>query len=201
MKKESELLLIVTVILACTGIVMVYSSSSCYAYDKFNDSAYFFKRHIAHFIIGLLCAAFVSRIDYRKFKNYSRILLGAAILSLMAALVPGIGHEAGGAKRWIKLGFIGFQPSEFTSLFLIIYLADILERKQECIRDFFHGFMPPLAVSGFLVLLIIIQPDLGSAVAIMAVSVVMIFAAGENMAYLIPFALFSAGIFSRQFYE
>ena len=195
MKKESELLLIVTVILACTGIVMVYSASSCYAYDKFNDSAYFFKRHIAHFIIGLLCAAFVTRIDYRKFKNYSRILLGAAILSLIAALIPGIGHEAGGAKRWIKLGFIGFQPSEVTSLFLIIYLADILERKQECIRDFFHGFMPPLAVSGFLVLLIIIQPDLGSAVAIMAVSAIMMFASGANMVYMIPFALFSVPIF------
>ena len=105
----------------------------------------------------------------------------------MLALLPGIGREAGGAKRWVKLGFIGFQPSEFTGFFLIVYVADILDRKQPVIRSFLRGFMPPLTILGFSVLLILLQPDLGSSVCILAVGLIMMFVAGVNMAYFLPF--------------
>ena len=130
MKKEAQGILIVTMILICVGIVMVYSSSSCYAYDKFQDSAFYLKRHIVHFIIGLVLAAFALKFDYRKIKEHAKILLLISFVALILVLVPGIGHEAGGAKRWIRVSFLGFQPSEFAGLFLIIYLADALERKQ-----------------------------------------------------------------------
>lgn len=191
MKKEGQRLLIITTILICIGIVMVYSSSSWYAYEKFNDASFYLKRHIAHFIIGLVLASFVIKLDYKKIRDHTKVLLAISIFSLILVLVPGIGHEAGGAKRWIKFGAVGFQPSEFTGLFLIIYLADLLERKQTCIRSFFHGFMPPLVVSGIVVLLILLQPDLGTAFMLFAVSIVMMFVSGTNMLHLMPFVLVS----------
>ena len=192
MKKESQQLLIIAAILACIGIVMVYSSSSCYAYEKFHDSAFYLKRHIAHFVIGLISAVFVARLDYRKIKKYAKILFAVSLLSLILVLLPGIGHEAGGAKRWFRLGGLGFQPSELAGLFLIIYLADILHRKETYIRNFFYGFLPPIAASGIVVLLVILQPDLGNAVMILTVAIIMLSIAGANMAHFLPFLFFSA---------
>ena len=173
---------------------MIYSASSCYAYEKFHDSSFYLKRHILHCIAGLLLARFIMKHDYRALRKYSKVLLMASIFTLILALVPGIGHEAGGAKRWIKLGFIGFQPSEFSGLFLIFYIADILDRKALVVRNFLYGFIPPLTVLGFTVLLILLQPDLGSAVSILIVGLIMMFAAGVNMAHIIPFLLMAAPI-------
>lgn len=187
MKKEGQSLLIITTILICIGIVMVYSSSSYYAYERFHDSAFYLKRHLMHCLIGLALAWFIIKSDYRKIRNYTKILLSLAVLSLVLVLLPKIGHEAGGAKRWIKLWGWGFQPSEFVGLFLIIYLADVLERKQFYIKSFFHGFAPPLIISGIVVLLILLQPDLGSALTLLAVSVIMLFVSGANMMHLVPF--------------
>ncbi len=192
MKKESQQLLIVTVTLICMGIVMIYSSSSCYAYEKFYDSAFYLKRHILHFIIGLVLALFIAKFGYRKIKDYTRVLFIVSLFSLILVLLPGIGHEAGGAKRWLRLGGLGFQPSEFAGLFLIIYLADLLERKETYIKNFFYGFLPPLIISGVIVSLILLQPDLGNAVMIFTVAIIMIFIAGANMVHFLPFLLLSA---------
>ncbi|MBU1852665.1 MAG: putative lipid II flippase FtsW [Candidatus Omnitrophica bacterium] len=189
MKKESQFLLIVVAVLVCIGIVMVYSSSSCYAYERFHDSAFYLKRHILYFMIGLALSLFVLKFDYKKIRKSSKILLALSVFSLVVVFLPGIGHAAGGAKRWIKLGILSFQPSEFAGLFLIIYLADILERKQHLIRNFFYGFMPPLIISGVVVLLILLQPDLGNAVALLAVVLIMLFASGANMMHVVTLVL------------
>ena len=103
--------------------------------------------------------------------------------------MPGIGHASGGAKRWVKLGVLSFQPSEFAGLFLIIYLADLLERKQHIIRNFFYGFMPPLIITGVVVLLIVLQPDLGNAIALLAVALIMMFASGANMMHIVTLVI------------
>ncbi|MDP6685494.1 MAG: FtsW/RodA/SpoVE family cell cycle protein, partial [Candidatus Omnitrophota bacterium] len=134
MKRDPQKLLIITTILICIGIVMVYSSSSPYAYDRHYDSAYYLKRHLIHFLIGLALALFVKKTGYKNIRKHSKVLLALAILSLVTVLAPGIGREAGGARRWVRLGFLGFQPSEFAGLFLIVYLADALERKQSYLK-------------------------------------------------------------------
>ena len=195
MKKETQNLLITATILICAGIVMVYSSSSIYAYEKFHDSSFYLKRHLAHFLIGLALAIFFINYDYMKIKKSARVLIFISILILVAVLIPGIGHKAGGARRWIKLGFLGFQPSEFVGLFLIVYLSDLLERKQPHIRNFLYGFLPPFLVSGFVVLLILLQPDLGSAIALLIVSLIMLFASGVNALHFAPFMALAAPVF------
>lgn len=195
MKKDSQQLLIITTILVCIGIVMIYSSSSCYAYEKFQDSAFYLKRHIVHFVIGLILALFIAKTNYRKIKHYTKVLFALSLLSLVLVLLPGIGHEAGGAKRWFRLGVLGFQPSEFAGLFLIIYLADLLERKSPLIKNFFYGFLPLLVASGAVVLLILLQPDLGNAAMLLVVSIVMFFVAGANMVHFFPFLFLSVPAF------
>lgn len=195
MKKDAQRLLVVTSLLTSIGIVMVYSSSSYHAYEIFYDSAFYLKRHLLHFLIALSAGIFLYRFDYRKIRDYTKPLLLISISSLIIVLIPGIGYEAGGARRWLRLGFLGFQPTEFAGLFLIIYLADILERKQVSIRDFFDGFLPPLIIVGITTLLILAQPDLGSGVTIMIISLVMMFVAGVNMIYLVPFLAASLPVF------
>ncbi len=189
MEKEAQRLLIVTTLLICIGIVMIYSSSSSYAYEKFHDSTFYLKRHMANFIIGLIFSFFVTCLDYRKIKKFTKPLIIISIFSLALVFIPGIGREAGGARRWIKFGPIGFQPSEFVGLFLIIYLADILERKQHCIKSFFYGFMPPFMVSAFIVFLVLLQPDLGNAIMFFALLIIMFFVSGINMAHFLPFII------------
>ena len=189
LNRDSQHLLIITTILLCIGIVMIYSASSCYAYEQYNDSSYYLKRHLVHFTFGLLLAGFFLKRDYKGLKKYAKVLLAVSLVGLVLALLPGIGHEAGGAKRWVKLGFIGFQPSEFAGFFMIVYIADILDRKQPVIRNFMQGFMPPLMILGFSVLLILLQPDLGSSVCILSVGLIMMFVAGVNMAYFLPFLI------------
>ena len=186
MKEDAQRLLIIVTILICIGVIMVYSSSSCYAYERFNDSAFYLKKHVMHFMIGLVLAIFAVRFDYRKIKKHAKILLAISIFSLILVLLPGIGHEAGGARRWVRIGILGFQPSEFAGLFLIIYLADGLERKQTYIRNFFYGFLPLLLISGIVVSLILMQPDLGTAVVFLALSIIMLFVSGANMLHLFP---------------
>lgn len=195
LNRESQRLLIVSTILICVGIVMIYSASSYYAYEKFNDSAFYLKRHFIHALAGMALALFFVTFDYKRLRSYSRLLLGLSLFGLVLALLPGIGHASGGAKRWVRLGFIGFQPSEFAELFLIIYMADLLDRKEHCIRNFFQGFLPALVIMGMATLLILLQPDLGSAAALMAVLLVMMFAAGANTAQLLPFLLPAVPVF------
>jgi cell division protein FtsW len=195
LNRDSQHLLIIATILICIGIVMIYSASTCYAYEQYNDSAYYLKRHLMHVTLGLLVARFFLKKDYKNLKKYAKVFLAISIAGLVLAFIPGISHEAGGAKRWVKLGFIGFQPSEFAGFFLIVYIADILDRKQPVIRSFMQGFMPPLMILGFSVLLILLQPDLGSSICIIVVVLIMMFVSGVNMAYFLPFLILAIPAF------
>ncbi|MFH1782694.1 MAG: putative lipid II flippase FtsW [Candidatus Omnitrophota bacterium] len=187
LSKDASILLIVTMLLICLGIVMVYSASSCNAYEDSYDSAFYLKRHLINFSVGLVLFLLVYRVNYLRIKNYTKWLLAFSVISLLVVFLPGIGHEAGGARRWIKIGPIGFQPSELSCLCLILYLADLLERKELFIKNILYGFMPPLVISGSIVFLVLLQPDLGTAVTLLTVSVLMMFAAGANMMYFLPF--------------
>lgn len=184
-------LLSITLILLCIGIVMIYSSSSIYAMEQYKDSFFFLKRHLAFIGIGLLFAFLVMVMDYMKLRKIAKPLLIVSIFLLLLVLVPGIGREVSGAQRWFRFKFISFQPSELASLAVIIYIADFLCRKENCIRDFWKGFLPPMFVLGVVSVLILMQPDLGTAVAICTVVFIMIYISGIKLAYLVSLFLIS----------
>ena len=181
----------VTVVLICVGIVMIYSSSSIYAWEKYGDSFFFLKRHLAFLAIGAMLAFLAMCVDYRKLQEISKPLLAVSFLLLMLVLVPGIGREVSGAQRWFRFKFISFQPSELAVLAVIIYTADFVSRKQNLLRDFWKGFMPPMFVLGSTAMLILMQPDLGTTVSLGIVVMVMVFAAGTRITYLVSLFLLS----------
>jgi cell division protein FtsW len=179
------------VILLCVGVVMIYSSSSIYAWEIYKDSAFFLKRQIVFAVIGIFLALLVMMHDYRKLRAYAKPLLALSILMLIMVLVPGIGREVSGAKRWFRFKFLSFQPSEFASMAMIIYVADFISRKEKAMRSFLKGFLPPVAVLGVIAFMFLLQPDLGSTLALSVVVFIMLFVAGTRVTYLVGVFLMS----------
>lgn len=181
----------VSIILICVGIVMIYSASSIYAWERYKDGFFFLKRHLVFLLIGLLLTFAVMSVDYKKIRRFAKPLLIISLLLLVLVLIPGIGREVSGARRWFRFKFISFQPSEFANLAIIIYIADFIARKSDSIKYFFKGFLPPVCILGAYSLLILMQPDLGSTLAIAMVVFIMIFIAGVRLTYLASLILAS----------
>ncbi len=181
----------ISVILICVGIVMIYSSSSIYALEKYHDDFFFLKRHMAFLLIGAFLTFLVMIVDYRRLRGFSRPLLLISLFLLVLVLIPGIGREVSGARRWFRFKFISFQPSELANMAIIIYISDFLSRKGDVIKQFFKGFLPPMCVLGLTALLILMQPDLGTTLAIGMVVFIMLFVAGVRGTYLLSVVLAS----------
>jgi len=177
-------ILITTVILICVGIIMIYSASSIYALERYKDSMFFLKRHLTFVLIGGIATFFIMGVDYRVLKKYARPMLMFSVILLLLVLFPGIGREVAGAKRWFRFGPVSFQPSELMNLVLIIYVADFISRKKNVIGTFWEGFVPVILVLGTVILLILAQPDLGTAVSLGLVIFIMLFLAGTKLKYL-----------------
>ena len=173
---------IITTILICIGIIMVYSSSAIVAYERFKDSAYFLKRHFFYLILGLILALIAMSFDYRKLQKFSKPLMFISFALLIAILLKG--RAISGAKRWFRVGSLSFQPSELAKISLMIYLSDILARKQVRIRNFFEGFLPPAMVAGGTLLLVLLQPDLGTCIDIAIITAILFFVSGIRLRHL-----------------
>jgi cell division protein FtsW len=179
------------VILLSIGIVMIYSVSSIYAWERYKDGLFFLKRHLVFIAIGIVLTFLVMLLDYRRLRKYSKPFLLVSFFLLVLVLVPGIGREVSGARRWFRFKFISFQPSELANMAVIIYVADFITRKGQLIKSFLRGFLPPVCVLGFAALLIIMQPDLGTTLALGLVVFIMLFVAGTKIPYLISIFLVS----------
>ncbi|MFH1191573.1 MAG: putative lipid II flippase FtsW [Candidatus Omnitrophota bacterium] len=188
-------LLTVSVVLVCIGIVMIYSSSSIYAWERYKDSFYFLKRHLSFLFVGSLLAFAAMVIDYRFFRKYVHWLIWIALGLLILVLIPGVGREVSGARRWFRFKFISFQPSEFANLALIIYIADFISRKEDKIKTLVAGFMPAVCMLGAVALLILLQPDLGTIIALGSVVLTMLFVGGVRGKYILNMLLCSLPVF------
>jgi len=176
--------------LAAFGVVMVYSSGAVFAARKYGDATYFLKREIIYAILGLGALSVATRIDYSIYRRLAYPLLFVS-LGLLAAVLK-LGSRAGGAIRWFRAGPLSFQPSELAKLALCIYLAYLLARKAEKVRVFSVGFLPPLLVTGLMMVLLLKQPDLGTAAIFGAVALGLLFIAGTRTSYLIVAVLVAA---------
>jgi len=170
---------------------MIYSSSSIYAWERYGDSFYFLKRHLVFLIIGLLFTFLAMIVDYRLLRKYARFLFWIAFLLLVLVLIPGLGREISGARRWFKFKFISFQPSEFANLALIIYIADFICRKGDQVKTLFKGLIPPICALGTISLLILLQPDLGTTIALGSVILIMLYISGVRPGYILSLILCS----------
>lgn len=167
------------------GALMIYSASAEGAREAYGDSLYYLKRQGLWMGVGLLVFLLARRWDYHRFRPFARGCALLSVLVLLAVLLPGLGKTAGGAQRWLKAGSIGLQPSELAKYLLIAYLSDLLSRRQGDISGFVRGFVPPALVTGAIAGLVLLQPDLGTAVSLLFAGAVMIFVAGIRTGYLL----------------
>jgi len=181
--KSDKLLFGATLLLLCTGIVMVYSASAVYAMERLDDPYWFLMKQSAWVLIGLCVLPIVMRLDYRHYREPALIwtILAVVVAALILAL---FGRPVKGATRWIQLGSFGIQPSEFAKIAIIIFTAALLERRMDRIDDVSHSLLPVGVVLGIVLVLILLQPDLGTAVALTMIAAVMVFAAGLSYSYL-----------------
>lgn len=182
-------ILLLAVVLTCLGVVMVYSSSSIMAAKRYADGFYFLKRQGIYAVAGFLVMAVAMRIDYHCLRRLAvPFFLGCAVL-LAAVLIPGVGSHAGGASRWIRLGGISVQPSELAKLGLVMYMAHSLAKKQGKVKSFRFGFVPYMVVLALLLLLLLLQPDLGSALTMGTVAMVLLLVAGTRLSYVVSLVI------------
>lgn len=175
---------LIVVVLVAVGIVMIYSASAIYAYGNTGDSLYFLKKHIIYLLVGLVMMFAAMSFDINDLKKFSKPAMLLSILLLVMVLIPHIGRETSGARRWFRIGPVNFQPSEFAKLAMIVYIADLIARKKDMMKNFLFGYLPAIAVLGIVVLLVLLEPDLGTAMTISMITVIVLFAGGVRIHHI-----------------
>lgn len=175
------------------GWLMVYSASLSIAERSADSPYYFIFRHSVHIAAGLFMMAAASRLRSSLLMKAGPILLLFGICLLVLVLLPGIGAKINGSVRWIRLGFANIQPSEFVKVFMVIYVAGYLVRKQNDLRLFVPGIVIMSVVLGIVGCLLLMEPDLGT-VAVMSVTVMsMLYLAGVRFLHFMVVVLTGAG--------
>lgn len=178
-------LLLAIVGLAAFGIVMVASASIAIADGNHLGPFFYLKRHLMFIALGSGAALVATRVELRELEQRSFLLMALAFVSLLLVFVPHIGIRVNGARRWLDLGITGFQPVEAVKLAVILYVASYLVRHRSAIEQKFSGAIKPIGVALLIAVLLLAQPDFGSALLIMAITVGMIWLAGARMRYLV----------------
>ncbi|OGL46350.1 MAG: cell division protein FtsW [Candidatus Schekmanbacteria bacterium RBG_16_38_11] len=189
--KYDHLLLFITLVLSGIGVTMIYSSSAIIALEDYNDPFYFLKKQVLFISIGLVLMLVATHIDYHYLRKLTIPILGISFLMLIAVLIPGLGIEKNGAKRWLNIGGIVFQPSEFAKFSVILYTAYSISKRKEKLREFFNGALPLLLVLGVFSILLLLQPDLGSVITLATTVFLLLFAGGVRMSHLVSLTLCS----------
>ncbi|MEO5676788.1 MAG: putative lipid II flippase FtsW [Usitatibacter sp.] len=170
-------------LLAAVGLVMVYSASIAMAEaERFTGfrPGYFLVRHGAYLAVGLAVACAFFKVPVWLWQKASPWLFLFGVVLLIAVLIPGIGREVNGSRRWIAVGFGTFQPSELMKLFVVLYAADYTVRKAAFMDDFRKGFLPMFGVMTIIAFLLLREPDFGALVVVTTIAMAILFLGGLN---------------------
>jgi len=177
------LLFVGTVMLLITGLLAVYTSSFAIAYHEYGDANFFVKRQVLFAVAGLGAMLFFMRMDYNRLRVLSVPMLLLALVGLLLVLTP-LGVESNGARRWLQLGPVTLQPSEFAKLAIIVYISAWLSSRGKDISQFSLGFVPFVLLLSIVGALIISEPDMGTTVIIVCVACTLFFVAGAPLTHL-----------------
>lgn len=176
-------IIIATTGLVLFGLLMVYSASIALAdgprYESYGRY-YFVIRHGAFVALGLLALGVALSIPMRVWQKAALPLFLLCMLLLVVVLVPGIGREVNGARRWLPLGVLNFQPSELMKVAMLLFAAEYTVRKQEHMQNFVRGFMPMACALAAVGMVVLAEPDLGAFMVIVAIAVGILFIGGIN---------------------
>jgi cell division protein FtsW len=171
--------------LLALGMAMIFISSNVMAQAQYSDAYYFIKRQGIYAILGL-GALFLGRsIDYHRYKPWVYRILLISLVSLVLVFAPGIGGKVRGAARWLRLGPLTLQPSEFAKLAVVLFMAFSLSRKQEKMKYFAIGFLPHMLVAGLFIALILKEPDFGTSVTLLIIVFTMLFVGGTRLTHIL----------------
>jgi len=166
------------------GLVMVFSASSATAYAQHGDIAYYLKRQLVWLAVGLTGAYALYRLDYRRLRGIAPYLLVAAVIGLLLVFVPHVGLGVNGGRRWIGTGGLSLQPSEFAKLALVIYLSAVLSTRGDRITSLSRGLVPLCVPVAIMAVLVLKEPDMGTASLLIFVAFALFFAAGARVVHL-----------------
>jgi cell division protein FtsW len=188
--QSDKWLFLATLALVCASVVMVYSASAIVALEKFQQPYLFVTKQLMWALLGVALLSIVMRIDYRIYRSEPLMwgLLSLVTLLLVAVLFS---RPVNGTRRWFAIAGFGIQPSELAKLAAILFTAIILERRMHRVNEIRYSLLPIGLVVGLLVGLILLEPDYGTAVSLLAVTGLMIFAAGLSYRYLAGAVLLS----------
>lgn len=187
-------LIFVTVLMVIFGIIMVFSASSVVSYKEAGHEFNYIKKQLIFAVLGFVSMMLMMKIDYHIIKTYVYPILIFSIILLILVLVPGIAREVNGARRWIGVFGLSFQPAELAKLSLVLYLAYSLTKKYEKIKTLKIGFMPHLVLLLLMAALMMLQPDFGAAVTVGIIAFIMLFIAGTRIYYILASLLAAAPI-------
>ena len=182
-----------TLFLLSWGTVMIYSTGGVYADLQYNDGQYFLYKHLIHILVGLAVMGVALIVNYNKWQQYSIWFMLGMLVLLILVLIPEIGHEVKGGRRWLRMGSLSLQPAELLKVVLIIYVASYLERKQEVLASFFRGLTPNFIVTGIYLFLVLLQPDFGTVVLIATTVLLMLYVGGGRPVHIFT-SLIGVGI-------
>jgi cell division protein FtsW len=174
--------------LVSLGMVMVFNVSYFPGGDDFGDPLHFFRKHLVSIAIGIALCVAMMRVGSDRHRALAYPLLAVSVVAMLLVLVPGIGTVRSGARRWLPLGPLTFQPSELAKFALVLYLARSLARRGEGVREFWRGIVPHCLVVGVLAALCLLEPDFGTVALCGLLLVMMLFAAGARLWHLGLFA-------------
>ncbi|UCH06775.1 MAG: putative lipid II flippase FtsW [Deltaproteobacteria bacterium] len=178
------ILLISVLLLLGIGLVAVYSASSILAEARFGDHYFYLKRQAVFCLFGILLMIAAKNINYLVYRKLVYVFLGLSLLLLVLLLIPGLGFKVGGAQRWFRFGFVSLQPSEAAKLSLAIFMAYSMSKNVDQMSTFLNGLLPHLLVGSIFVALILLQPDLGTAVILGMWMLILLFVGGIHLGQL-----------------
>ena len=172
---------LILVALLVVGFVAMTSASVEHAASRYDDAFYFAKRYLFHFSLAAIISVimYLTPIDVWERSGWLLLLFGFVVLALV--LIPGVGREVNGSRRWISLGPLTLQASEFVKLCVIFYLAGYLVRRHDEVRQSWSGFVKPMALLFAVTLLLMLEPDFGATVVTAGTAFVMIFLGGVKL--------------------
>ncbi len=174
------LILLFGIAVACLGLVAIYDASVVDAFKTFGDKFHYVKQQSSWLVIGVIVALITSKIPLGLIKKMAPFFLGFSLILMVLVLIPGIGSKLLGARRWISFGPIVIQPSELLKISLIIYLSGWLEKQ----RELYHF----LSLIGVCLVLIMLQPDLGTSLIVLGASFMVYYLSGAPIKNILLFS-------------
>jgi len=188
---ETQLWIVVS-LLILFGVIMIYSASSIMALRRLSDPTYYMKRQLIWVGLGTGAMFLTSRIPYKWYRAYARWMLVAALVALALVLIPALSAELNSARRWFRFRSFTMQPAEYAKVIWIMYLSASLTKNRERVKEISIGFLPHILLLGLMSILLLMEPDFGTAFILGLLTLLMLAIGGVPVRHLLILAPFAS---------